>query len=146
MNKYDIKLPDGTFYTFFHNPLKSLIKEFFTVIQKYWSAILHEFLKCAVYHLFFSILPGPDCAVQPNMRPFAETLGASAYFSLCYKSSNGLVFYPKSSFAEGRNALLRMALGFETGLGFRYFTFLDDDVKLEFNVNRTRVVQGSPRR
>ena len=52
------------------------------------------------------------------------------YFFLTFYHKTGNIFLPKSTFNEGRNALLRHALAMEQTPGYEYFIFLDDDVDL----------------
>ena len=42
---------------------------------------------------------------------------------------SGDLFFPKSTFQQGRNALLRIALAHEVSPGYEYFIFTDEDVQ-----------------
>ena len=44
---------------------------------------------------------------------------------------SGDLFFPKSTFQQGRNALLRIALAHEVSPGYEYFIFTDEDVQLQ---------------
>ena len=69
--------------------------------------------------------------------PNLEATAKSDLFFLTFYQENGDIFLPKSTFNEGRNALLRHALAMEQAPGYEYFIFVDDDIILK-NVNNTK--------
>ena len=58
-------------------------------------------------------------------------------FDLLYLSfsppGSGDLYFPNSTFQQGRNALLRLALALEVSPGYNYFIFTDEDVILRSN-------------
>eukprot|EP00494_Astrolonche_serrata_P005273 UN05289 len=55
------------------------------------------------------------------------------HLTVCYRTNdNGCIFFPDSSWSQGRNLLLMLMLKFEydNNIKFRYWSFLDGDVEL----------------
>ena len=52
-------------------------------------------------------------------------------FYLSFRQPSGDLFFPNSTFQQGRNALLRLALAREQPPGYSYFIFTDEDVELK---------------
>ena len=77
-------------------------------------------------------------ALSPTSNPRLNTALNSSSFDTFYLSfannGSGDLFFPKSTFQQGRNALLRLALAMEVSPGYEYFVFTDEDVRLK-NVN-----------
>ena len=80
-------------------------------------------------------------ALSPTSNPRLKNLSSnisSSSFDIFYLSfsnnGSGDLFFPKSTFQQGRNALLRLALSMEISPGYAYFVFTDEDVQLT-NVN-----------
>ena len=77
-------------------------------------------------------------ALSPTSNPRLNTALKSSSFDTFYLSftnnGSGDLFFPKSTFQQGRNALLRLALAMEVSPGYEYFVFTDEDIRLE-NVN-----------
>ena len=68
-------------------------------------------------------------ASRHDIPKLEETINSDIFFLTFYQKT-GNIFLPKSTFNEGRNALLRHALAMEQTPGYEYFIFLDDDVDL----------------
>ena len=51
-------------------------------------------------------------------------------FYLSFRTASGDLFFPNSTFQQGRNALLRLALARQLQPGYDYFIFTDEDVTL----------------
>ena len=52
-------------------------------------------------------------------------------FYLSFRTASGDIFFPNSTFQQGRNALLRLALARQVEPGYDYFIFTDEDAKLQ---------------
>ena len=77
-------------------------------------------------------------ALTPTSNPRLNAVSnSSSSFDTFYLSFSGAgsgdLFFPKSTFQQGRNALLRLALAMEVTPGYDYFVFTDEDVVLENN-------------
>ena len=72
------------------------------------------------------LIQGTSRNAIPNLE---ETINSDIFFLTFYQKT-GNIFLPKSTFNEGRNALLRHALAMEQTPGYEYFIFVDDDVDL----------------
>merc|ERR1719186_57393 len=64
----------------------------------------------------------PVMSLKPN--------NVSDVFFLFWGDKTGDIFYPKSTYPQGRNSLLRHALAMEQPPGYKYFVFFDDDMVL----------------
>ena len=54
-------------------------------------------------------------------------------YYLSFLTPSGDLFFPNSTFQQGRNALLRLALARQLQPGYDYFIFTDEDVTLQVN-------------
>ena len=64
-------------------------------------------------------------------------------FYLSFHTPSGDIFFPNSTFQQGRNALLRLALARQVEPGYDYFIFTDEDAKLKVvNNSRTNWTQS----
>ena len=74
-------------------------------------------------------------ALTSTSNPRLNSNGSSSSFDTFYLSFSGSgsgdLFFPKSTFQQGRNALLRLALAMEVSPGYDYFVFTDEDVVLK---------------
>ena len=74
--------------------------------------------------------------LTPTSNPRLNVVSnISSSFDTFYLSFSGAgsgdLFFPKSTFQQGRNALLRLALAMEVTPGYAYFVFTDEDVVLQ---------------
>ena len=70
---------------------------------------------------------------NPRLRNVSNNISSSSFDTFYLSFSNngsGDLFFPKSTFQQGRNALLRLALSMEVSPGYAYFVFTDEDVQL----------------
>jgi hypothetical protein len=73
-------------------------------------------------------------ALTPTSNPRLKSKSSSSFdtFYLSFwGDGSGDLFFPKSTFQQGRNALVRLALAMEVTPGYDYFVFTDEDVRLE---------------
>jgi len=56
-------------------------------------------------------------------------------FYMAFSKPSGDLYFPNSTFQQGRNALLRLALSRERVPGYKYFIFTDEDVTLKVDNN-----------
>ena len=74
-------------------------------------------------------------ALSSKSKPRLNSAVINSSFDTFYLSfsnnGSGDLFFPKSTFQQGRNALLRLALSMEVFPGYDYFVFTDEDVQLE---------------
>ena len=56
-------------------------------------------------------------------------------FYLSFHTASGDIFFPNSTFQQGRNALLRLALARQLEPGYDYFIFTDEDLTLQVDNN-----------
>ena len=84
---------------------------------------------------FAYLTEGGRLTPTSNPRLNSITNGSDATFDIFYLSfgstGSGDLFFPNSTYQQGRNALLRLALAMEVSPGYAYFIFTDEDVKLE---------------
>ena len=73
-------------------------------------------------------------ALSSTSNPRRIRSSSSSSFDTFYLSfsnnGSGDLFFPNSTFQQGRNALLRLALAMEVFPGYSYFVFTDEDVRL----------------
>ena len=69
---------------------------------------------------------------NPRLNSITNSSGTFDIFYLSFGGTgSGDLFFPNSTYQQGRNALLRLALAMEVSPGYAYFIFTDEDVKLE---------------
>ena len=72
--------------------------------------------------------------LSSTSNPRIQSSNSSSSFDTFYLSfsndGSGDLFFPNSTFQQGRNALLRLALSMEVFPGYAYFVFTDEDVRL----------------
>ena len=56
-------------------------------------------------------------------------------FYMSFITASGDIFFPNSTFQQGRNALLRLALARQLEPGYDYFIFTDEDLTLQVDNN-----------
>jgi len=84
---------------------------------------------------FAYLTQGAKLTSTSNPRLNVVSNISSSSFDTFYLSfsgnGSGDLFFPKSTFQQGRNALLRLALAMEVTPGYEYFVFTDEDVVLQ---------------
>jgi len=73
----------------------------------------------------------------PRLRGGGDLADVDTFY-LSFKDPSGHLHFPNSSWQQGRNALLRLALTREVSPGYEYFIFTDEDVTL-LAVNDTKL-------
>ena len=68
--------------------------------------------------------------IDANQRSHNAEPNFDTFFLSFSGKGSGDLFFPKSTFQQGRNALLRIALAHEVSPGYEYFIFTDEDVQL----------------
>ena len=99
----------------------------------------HEFPKLRSHRKFAYLTQGGHLKPSsiPRLNNIATEQGhhAEPDFDIFFLSFSGKgsgdLFFPKSTFQQGRNALLRIALAHEVSPGYEYFIFTDEDVQLQ---------------
>ena len=59
-------------------------------------------------------ISGYDYHNQTNLAPLKNRESAD-FFMMCFEKANCDIFYPHSTFAEGRNSALRLVLALDPG-------------------------------
>ena len=68
---------------------------------------------------------------NPRLNSNVSSSSFDTFYLSFSGSGSGDLFFPKSTFQQGRNALLRLALAMEVSPGYDYFVFTDEDVVLK---------------
>ena len=86
-------------------------------------------------HRHFAYLTQGGALTSTSNPRLNSTTKSSTTFDIFYLSfgsaGSGDLFFPNSTYQQGRNALLRLALAMEVSPGYDYFIFTDEDVSLE---------------
>ena len=85
------------------------------------------------YRQFAYLTQGAALTSKSNPRLNSAVINSSfdTFYLSFSNNGSGDLFFPKSTFQQGRNALLRLALSMEVFPGYDYFVFTDEDVQLE---------------
>ena len=95
----------------------------------------HQPPKVRHHSQFAYLTQGAALTSTSNPRLNSAVKNSNSSFDTFYLSfsnnGSGDLYFPNSTFQQGRNALLRLALAMEIPPGFAYFVFTDEDVRLE---------------
>ena len=121
--------------------MMSIYSEHHKIDQPHLEAWLHDLDKIGYqapqlrsHRQFAYLTQGGELTPTSNPRLNAVSNSSSSFdtFYLSFSGAgSGDLFFPKSTFQQGRNALLRLALAMEVSPGYAYFVFTDEDVILE---------------